>query len=95
MNLVFAFIETLFGIGVLKGPSLWIQIFSAAVMLGLLIFYCYIVKHFAVHDPSRLQTEGYNLEVQAINALYKSVGEEGKLSISPQNQPTIQKPNSP
>ncbi len=93
MNWVFGFIQTLFGYGVLKGPSLWVQIFSAVVMLGLLIFYCYLVLHFAKNDPSRLQTEGYNLEIQAINSLYNSMtGEKSRLSISPQKQPTIQKP---
>lgn len=96
VNWVIGFSELLFGVGVIKGPSLWIQILSAVVFIGLLIFYCWMVRYFVVYDPSRLQSERYNLEIHAINALYKDTADDkSKLKIPSQNQPTIQKPTLP
>lgn len=96
VNWVIGFCQLLFGTGVVAGPSLWIQIFSAAIMVGLLIFYCWMVKYFVIFDPSRLQSERYNLEMHAINALYKNtVDDRSKLTIPPQNPPTIQKSSQP
>lgn len=92
VNWVIGFSELLFGVGVVKGPSLWIQVISAMVFIGLLIFYCWMVRYFVLYDPSRLQSERYNLEMHAINTLYKATADDkSKLTIPPQNPLTIQK----
>ncbi|MFA6915051.1 MAG: hypothetical protein WC222_01515 [Parachlamydiales bacterium] len=96
VNWVVSFCLTLFGTGVVAGPSHWIQIFSAALIVVLLVFYCGLVIYFAILDPSRLQSERYNLEMHAINALYKdTIDDKSKLTIPPQNPPTIQKSSQP
>lgn len=96
VNWVVSFCLTLFGTGVVAGPSDWIQIFSAALIVALLVFYCGLVIYFAIFDPSRLQSERYNLEMHAINALCGSTSDDkAKLTIPPQNPPTIQKSSPP
>lgn len=96
VNWVIGFCQLLFGTGVVAGPSLWIQILSATIMIGLLVFYCWMVRYFVVFDPSRLQSERYNLEMHAINALQSSVSDDkAKLTIPPQKPPTIQKSSQP
>ena len=95
INWVIGFVELLFGAGVIKGPALWIQIFSAFMMVALVVFYCWLVRYFAIHDPSRLQSEGYNLEIQAMNALNKEAPpEEGNLKVPLQKPIRIQQPQA-
>jgi hypothetical protein len=96
MNWTMGFCELLFGTGVMFGPQLWIQIFSAIVMLSLLAVYIYIVLYFVMRDPSRLQSERYNLEICAMNALYSDTSYNQKqLKLSSESQPKIQGSASP
>lgn len=92
INWLVGFIETLFFIGVIKGPNLWIQISNGVVMLLLLIFYCSIVIYFVIKDPSRLQSEGFNLRMHAQNFLYHTqTSSEPKLNIPQQKLSSFSK----
>lgn len=74
---------------------MWIQLFSGFVMVALLIFYCWLVGYFAIRDPSLLQSEAYNLEMQALNVLYKETPPEaGKVTILPQEPISIRQSKS-
>jgi hypothetical protein len=89
---VFAFCEILFGVGVMKGPELWIKIFSAIIMTILLIFYCFMYGYFAIKDPDRLQSEGYNLERQNLDTLYEQK-DDHTISVPKNNTINIQTPD--
>lgn len=63
INWVVAFIEALFLGGLIGGKSLWIQIASLMLMVILGGVYFAIYIYWMRHDPNRLQSEGYNLEL--------------------------------
>lgn len=69
INWVVSFIELLFMSGVLFGPSFWIQILSAVLLVKVLLIYFGIYIYWMLSDPNRLQSEGYNLEVLEVHGL--------------------------
>ena len=91
MNWVIVFLEGLFLQGVIFGQNVYIQVFAGTLMVVLLFYWCAIFTYFALTDPSRLQSEEYNLELHAMNTLYQdpTVG-TGQVKLSSLNKPTIQ-----
>ena len=67
INWVIVFVEILFMAGVLRGPGLWIQIASFICMVVVIAAYLGIYVYWMLHAPNRLQSEGYNLEMNALS----------------------------
>ena len=92
INWVISFVQLLLMIGIMKGASIWIQIFSAVVMVLLIIFYCGVYVYYMLKAPDRLQSESYNLQKQSIDTLTNiEKNNKNELRLD-ENQPVIKAP---
>lgn len=83
------------GISTYLGAPSWIPFFLAVLMVIILFFYSGVYLYFMLTNPRLLQTEDYNLELQAMNYLYgkENPDTEAGVTISSNSLPTIQIPS--
>ncbi|GAB4185872.1 MAG: hypothetical protein Tsb0015_03210 [Simkaniaceae bacterium] len=70
LNIFFPLIGApFFGWGVVYSDKTWVNIFSCILVALIILFYLSVYLYALIKCPSRLQTEGANLEEKALNYL--------------------------
>jgi hypothetical protein len=92
LNWVVGFLESLLATICYLSTELWMQIGFFIVFVIILILYFGIYIYFCISDPSRLQSEEYNLEYHALNVMYQDGSDsKNQLKVSTNNKTIVQK----
>jgi hypothetical protein len=75
LNWIVVIAVTFFWLGIFTTSIFWVQVVSFTCIVAVMAAYFSVYIYWMLHDPDRLQLEGYNLEVLNIKKSTVKVSE--------------------